>query len=244
MIFSTQSFAKHILLIVSSFILMSKILINILFQYNKMDRIEVKYQWLFIQLNKLFLSIIPLVDLWPWILLGYEISDFINLNFLKLIWCWTRVGLNKSGVFFKIKVIYMIMYEFLFSLKAFVHCKTISFFDFDGCFFHNFCGMLSPTNHLPKLFVKSFSYKVWSFNLDIANECKLQVFTVWNQNDMHFKTLHPQTIPTHLYGTRVDLAVVSHRSTNRTFLNHLCNFIHIIWLNHMWILYLNIQLIH
>lgn len=52
---------------------------------------------------------------------------------------------QKWVFFFKIKVIYMIMYEFLFSLKAFVHCKTISFFDFDGCFFHNFCGMLSPT---------------------------------------------------------------------------------------------------
>lgn len=123
---------------------------------------------------------------------------------------------QKWVFFFKIKVIYMIMYEFLFSLKAFVHCKTISFFDFDGCFFHNFCGMLSPTNHLPKLFVKPFSYIVWSFNLDIANECKLQVFTVWNQNDMHFKTLHPQTIPTHLYGTRVDLAVLSRTQVHKS----------------------------
>lgn len=125
MIFSTQSFAKHILLIVSSFILMSKILIIILFQYDKMDRIEVKYQWLFIQLNKLFYLLYPIVDLWPWILLGYKISDFINLNFLKLIWCWTRVGLNKSGFFFKIKVIYMIMYEFFFSLKALSTVKLL-----------------------------------------------------------------------------------------------------------------------
>lgn len=156
-----------------------------------------------------------------------------------------RGRFEQKWVFFiKIKVIYMIMYEFLFSLKAFVHCKTISFFDFDGCFFHNFCGMLSPTTIYRNVLLSHSHIKVWSFNLDIANECKLQVFTVWNQNDMHFKTLHPQTIPTHLYGTRVDLAVVSHRSTNRTFLNHLCNFIHIIWLNHMWILYLNIQLIH
>lgn len=54
----------------------------------------------------------------------------------------------------------MIMYEFFFSLKVFVYCKIISFFDFDGCFFYNFCGMFLFINYLLKFFVKLFLYKV------------------------------------------------------------------------------------
>lgn len=67
----------------------------------------------------------------------------------------------------------MIMYEFFFSLKVFVYCKIISFFDFDGCFFYNFCSVFLFINYLLKFFVKLFLYKVWFFNLDIVKECKL-----------------------------------------------------------------------
>lgn len=125
MIFSTQSFAKHILLIVSSFILMSKILIIILFQYDKMDRIEVKYQWLFIQLNKLFylltlgrsltLNFIRLRNLWLYQFKLFKINLMLNKGRFEQKWVF----------FFKIKVIYMIMYELFFSLKALSTVKLL-----------------------------------------------------------------------------------------------------------------------
>lgn len=148
-------------------------------------------------------------------------------------------GPFERWVFCKMKVIYMFIYVFLFSLEAFAHCITLFVSLPDAIFVHFVVCSHPQIIHRNLLLSHSYMYDFLIQTLQTIANNKFSRYGIKMTCISKLCTLK-QSQP--MYMVRGLILERCHIGPQiALFFNYLCNFIHIIWLNQMLILYLNIQ---